>query len=82
METIGVLDAEKRLGELLERTERGETFRITRSGRPVGRLVPPEPIQESWKLEHVRKELSKFRGMLSGLTADERRGLTHEGHRY
>jgi prevent-host-death family protein len=37
---IGAFDAKTRLGELLDRCERGESVVITRHGHPVARLVP------------------------------------------
>lgn len=40
MREIGVLEAEGRLGALLDLVEQGEEVVITRDGRPVARLVP------------------------------------------
>ena len=40
MQEIGVFEAKKTLGALLDRVERGEEIVITRHGRPVARLVP------------------------------------------
>jgi prevent-host-death family protein len=37
--------AKARLGELVDRASRGETIHITRYGRVIARLVPPdEPV--------------------------------------
>ena len=44
METIGAFDAKTRLSELLERTAKGESFEITKHGRPVGKIVPPDTV--------------------------------------
>jgi len=41
--TIGVLEAKNRLSELIDRVARGESITITRHGKPVARLLPPEP---------------------------------------
>lgn len=38
MSVIGAFEAKTHLSELLERVERGETFTITRHGRPVAKL--------------------------------------------
>ena len=37
---VGAFEAKTRLGELLDRCQRGETIVITRHGHPVARLVP------------------------------------------
>ena len=42
METVGAFDAKTHLAALLERVEKGETFLITRHGRPVAQLTPVE----------------------------------------
>jgi prevent-host-death family protein len=42
METVGAFDAKTHLAALLERVEKGETFLITRHGRPVAQLSPVE----------------------------------------
>lgn len=44
MSRIGAYEAKTHLPRLLERVERGETFTITRHGRPVAVL---RPVQES-----------------------------------
>jgi prevent-host-death family protein len=37
----------QRLAEYLDEARAGESFEITRSGRPAGRLVPPNPREEN-----------------------------------
>ncbi len=44
MTTYNVQEAKTRLSELLGRVERGEEIVIARSGSPVARLVPAEPL--------------------------------------
>lgn len=39
---IAAFDAKQKLSELLNRTVSGEEFTITKHGRPVARLGPPE----------------------------------------
>lgn len=39
-EDIGAYEAKTHLPALLERVTRGESFTITRHGRPIARLVP------------------------------------------
>jgi prevent-host-death family protein len=44
MRSLAAPDAETKFAELIERAEKGESFEITKAGRPVARLVPvPEP---------------------------------------
>jgi prevent-host-death family protein len=40
MDTIGSYLAKMHLPQLLERVEHGETFAITRHGKPIARLLP------------------------------------------
>ena len=47
MSSIGAFEAKTHLAELLDRVERGEELVITRRGRAVARLVPPEGNTES-----------------------------------
>lgn len=42
MREIGAFEAKNKLGQLLDQVERGEEVTITRHGKPVARLVPPE----------------------------------------
>ena len=42
MAEVGIFEAKNRLSELVERAARGEEIVITRRGKPVARLVPPE----------------------------------------
>ena len=40
MAEVGAVEAKNNLSALIERAERGEEIVITRSGRPVAKLVP------------------------------------------
>ena len=42
MEDVSIAEAKAHFSELVERAEGGETVRITRRGKLVARLVPPE----------------------------------------
>ena len=42
MKEIGVYDAKTHLPKLLERVSKGEYFIITKHGKPVARLEPPD----------------------------------------
>jgi prevent-host-death family protein len=79
METIGSFDAKTHLSRLLDRVAKGESFTITKSGRPVARLVP---IQEKppVDLQQVLAETRAFRKAhpLDGVSIKE---LINEGRR-
>jgi len=82
METIGALDAQTRFSELLNRTEHGETFQITKHGQPVGKLVPPDAIRDSQAIACAVERLKGMRGLFRGVSKDELLSLTHDGHRF
>ena len=42
IEEIGAFEAKTRLSELLERVQRGHIYRITKRGKPVAELRPPD----------------------------------------
>ena len=42
MDTIGAFEAKTHLSSLLERVAQGESFTITRHGKPVAQLVPAQ----------------------------------------
>ncbi len=81
METIGAFDAKTRLSELLARAARGESFVITKHGRPVARIVPATE-EETARIAAAAERLRSFRGLLKGVSLDDMRGARHEGHRY
>ncbi|GMU23243.1 MAG: hypothetical protein AMXMBFR13_33250 [Phycisphaerae bacterium] len=80
METIGAFDAKTRLSELLERTAQGESFLITKHGRPVGKIVPPDAVRDPDEIAAALRRLRVFRGALKGMTREEFLNLKHEGH--
>jgi prevent-host-death family protein len=41
LERLGVADAKRRFGELIDRVQKGERFLVLRRGRPAVALVPP-----------------------------------------
>lgn len=80
MHTIGLLEAEMNLSDLIERVSLGEEFTITRQGEPVARLVPAQQTTR----EDIQKAISEIERRskdccLGGLSIQE---LIHEGHKY
>jgi len=81
MEVIGAFDAKTRLSELLDRAARGESFQITKHGRPVGRLVPPGGSRDADAVAQAVQRLKGLRGLFGSMGVDELIALKHEGHR-
>jgi prevent-host-death family protein len=47
MDSYSLADAKARLSELIRKVESGETVEITRCGKPVAQVIPPErPIRK------------------------------------
>ena len=82
METIGAFDAKTRLSELLDRTEHGEAFQITKHGRPVGKLVPPDTARDPQAIAAAVERLKGMRGLFGDMRKSEVLALKHKGHRF
>ncbi|MDZ4756064.1 MAG: type II toxin-antitoxin system prevent-host-death family antitoxin [Phycisphaerae bacterium] len=82
MEIIPAFDAKTRLSELLDRAAKGETFQITKHGRPVGKLVPPDGARDQQAILEAVQRLRRFRGQLKGMSVADLRSMAHEGHRF
>jgi prevent-host-death family protein len=80
MTRIGSYQAKTHLPELLERVSRGEIFTITKHGRPVAQLVPPETEETLDAREAIRRmrELRKGISLGPGCTIRE---MIEEGRR-
>jgi prevent-host-death family protein len=81
METIGAFEAKTRLSELLDRASRGESFVITKHGRPVAKLVP-DGQRDSARVAAAVGRLRSFRGALRGLTVAQLLEDRDEGRRF
>ena len=57
---VGAFEAKTRLGELLDRCQRGETIVITRHGHPVARLVPYRQSVDPASVGAVVEKLRTF----------------------
>ena len=65
MNKVGAFEAKTRLGQLLDQVEAGEEVVITRRGKAVARLVPPDlPINR----ERSRRAAQTIRRMRKGIT--------------
>lgn len=81
MESISAHDAKTRLSELLTRAASGESFLITRYGRPVARLVPEGGVNRARATAAVER-LRSFRGAFGDLRLEDLLAAGHEGHRF
>jgi prevent-host-death family protein len=45
--TISIRDLQRNAADVLSRVEHGASFNVTRHGRTVGRLLPPDPAAEA-----------------------------------
>ena len=53
---VSLSEAQERLPELLREVERGDTLAITRNGKQVARLAPPEPNGANLEREETPEE--------------------------
>jgi len=65
MKEIGAFEAKSRLGQLLDWVEAGEEVLITRRGKAVARLVPPE---HAFARDRARAAAARIRVMRQGVT--------------
>jgi len=60
--TIGAYEAKTKFSELIARAEKGESFVVTKNGRPVARIAPPVEFERE-KVRTAFEELRRFRDM-------------------
>jgi prevent-host-death family protein len=74
MRSAGIREARQNLSALLEEVRKGREVVLTDRGRPVARLVPPEPTSQRAVSDHRQLRASiRLRGRpLSDTVADER----------
>jgi prevent-host-death family protein len=80
MRKIGAAAARRRLGELLVAVENGEEVTITRHGRPVAKLVPPDQ-RDPARIAAAIAELKRLRSQIRLADGETVRGLIDEGRR-
>ena len=80
MRTIGSYEAKTHLPRLLDEVEKGARITITKHGRPVAVLVPPDAVPAP-DVEAFLERMREFRrgNRLRGLSIRE---LIDEGRRY
>ncbi len=80
MREVGAFEAKTHLSELLDAASRGETVSITRRGRPVARLVPPEAPDRSRAAE-AAGNLRALRARVGWATREQIVEMCKEGRR-
>lgn len=60
MDSYSLADAKARLSELIDRVEAGDTVEITRRGKPVARLTPPERKLQKVDVEALERLASRL----------------------
>ncbi len=89
-EPVSAYDAKTHLPKLLERAQQGESFVITRHGKPVARLIPIDRSDDEAvaialdRVRVIRARLARQRVSLASVLGEgeSARQLTHGGHRY
>ncbi|WP_439478130.1 type II toxin-antitoxin system Phd/YefM family antitoxin [Brevundimonas sp.] len=87
--TFGIFDAKTRFSELIDRAERGEEIIVTRHGRVVARIAPPEdavaPARTAREgaavVEQFRALREDIRATGGAVTRAEIRAWIREGQR-
>src|SRR5437870_3516918 len=59
--TIGAYEAKTRFSELVARAENGESFLVTKNGRPVARIMPVDDFNR----ERARQAAERLRALLA-----------------
>jgi prevent-host-death family protein len=80
MREIQSSDAKTHLTQLLSDVARGESFTITRHGRPVARLVPIAD-ERRIEVEKTMAQIAGLRSTLSPISIEDILSARHEGHR-
>ncbi|MCY4388558.1 MAG: type II toxin-antitoxin system prevent-host-death family antitoxin [Desulfurellaceae bacterium] len=78
MRKVGAFEAKTNLSALLDAVAQGETITITKRGRPVARLVPPE-APDHYRAAEAAKNIRKLREQFGGAPIDEILQMRDEG---
>lgn len=81
MREIPVTEAKAKLLQFLDEVERGATFRVTRHGRPIARIVPEQDVRS----EEAAQAVAEIRAIglrTKGMTATEILSAKEEGRRF
>lgn len=81
MSLVALFDAKNRLSELVDRVVAGEVIEITRRGKVVARLAPPE--DETTRLRSAQDAVARLQQASRGVSLGrlKSRDLVREGRR-
>jgi prevent-host-death family protein len=81
MKTIGAFDAKTHLGELLAKVARGESFVITKRGKPVATISPVASDSRHGPKDLIADFRKQFAKSLKPFTIEEIEQLKDAGRR-
>jgi prevent-host-death family protein len=81
MKSVGTYEAKTHLPRLLSRVQRGESFTITRRGKPIARIVPA--TKDTASIASVIEEMLAYRDEHGPVLGDDVkvRQMIEEGRR-
>ena len=71
MKTIGTFSAKTHLSDLLEQVARGESFLITKRGKPIASLSPVHSARHQGLKDTIREYRKKFAKSLKKISQEE-----------
>ncbi len=81
MKTIGAFEAKTHLSDLLEKVGRGESFLITKRGKPVASLSPVSSTKHQGPWDMIEEFRKEFPRPLQKFTVEEINELKNMGRR-
>lgn len=81
MRDIPVTEAKAKLLQFLDEVERGASFRVTRHGRPIARIVP-EQEERAREAEESAAAIRAIRRRSKGMTVAEILPAKEQGRRF
>ena len=81
MKTIGAFEAKTHLSYLLEKVGQGESFLITKRGKPVASLSPVSSVKRQGPRDIIEDYRREFAKSLKKISLDEINELKNFGRR-
>jgi len=81
MKNIGAFEAKTHLSKLLDRVGKGETFVITKRGKPIASLSPIAPGKQQGVRDLIEGYRREFASSLKPISAAEIAELKNAGRR-
>jgi prevent-host-death family protein len=81
MRDIAVTEAKAKLLQFLDEVERGASFRVTRHGRPIARIVP-EHDERVREVQESAAAIRAIRSRSKGMTVEEILSAKEQGRRF